>query len=227
MFTTMNTSTLLVHEPISDSLMALVLLTCQLVYNTINGRDMITREFLLAEGAILYNGKFKSESAAEKEGIEPAYAIEFVGRALALEHTSLPPNGEITVLKGEFVGLTKKMVELKGFNSTTTAKRAGWFYAGWSFEDFDNNTFKWRETLLNTSWTLYDAKKKKVAKFDRALFSIRRCGTLVVYERVSDRMMALILLTCNIFHNTIKKQEKVSNSNSNDNDNDNNGGDDM
>ncbi|KAI7826794.1 hypothetical protein BX661DRAFT_171467 [Kickxella alabastrina] len=44
------------------------------------------------------------------------------------------------------------------------AKRAGWFYAGWSFEDFDKNTFKWRETLLNTSWTLYDAKKKNVAK---------------------------------------------------------------
>ncbi|KAJ1895846.1 hypothetical protein LPJ66_004343 [Kickxella alabastrina] len=168
------------------------------------------RKSVFSKGAIIYGGEVKSESAAAKQAIAPVYDIDFDGHDFALRYITQSLTSGMTVLLGQTDGMAKRSARIEGFNSGTTAKRTGWFFSGWTFVDFMGNKFTWIDSWWTTSWTLYDAGGKKIATFSRSMFVIIRCGTLVIHEPVPDSLMALILLTCKMVHNTLKRHERIS-----------------
>ncbi|KAJ2411184.1 hypothetical protein H4218_004428 [Coemansia sp. IMI 209128] len=157
-----------------------------------------------SQSALVFPGDFKNRTTAA-ENTEAIYEIASKWRTITLS-----PLREVSsepLLRGKYEGWTGRTVRLNGFGGETVAKRRGCMSLGWSFVDFMSNEFSWHVSTWSTSWTLTDAGGRVVAKFTRAGFKLSKMGVLEVMERVDEVLLALILISCRLVHQSVHESE--------------------
>ncbi|KAJ2485488.1 hypothetical protein IWW37_005927 [Coemansia sp. RSA 2050] len=163
-----------------------------------------------SHSVLVLPGDYKNRSTA-LENAEAIYEIISKWRTITLTPLKEAVVGSEPLLSGKYEGWTSHTVRLSGFNKATVAKRMGCMNLGWKFIDFMSNEFCWRVSGWNSSWTLTDAGGRVVAKFTRAGgLRLSKMGVLEVMENVDEPLLALILLSCRLVHQSVQDSEHHS-----------------
>ncbi|KAJ2263373.1 hypothetical protein GGI01_000790 [Coemansia sp. RSA 376] len=158
-----------------------------------------------SQRALVFDRDFKNRSEA-LENAEPLYQVNTKWSTVEILHNTA--TGPKALLSGNYKGWLKRSVSLNGFGSNTLAKRTAVVRSGWSFVDFTSNEFTWRVSGWSTSWTLTDVNGSVVAKLTRATLHRNKLGTLEIMEDVPESLLALILVTCKLVHQTVVDGER-------------------
>ncbi|CAO3631972.1 unnamed protein product [Cunninghamella echinulata] len=116
------------------------------------------------------------------------------------------------ILKGNYTNSSKSKATMEGFNMEVNMKQGGFLLSDkWTFTDpfQGNKSFTWKIDFMGDSWKLKDDQTQQViASFERAGFSFRKQGVLTIYYQVPLYLLAYIILSHKLLHQSLKKEEE-------------------
>ncbi|KAJ1727138.1 hypothetical protein LPJ61_004736 [Coemansia biformis] len=164
------------------------------------------RRTKVSRDAVVYKGALE-EMPNPETGPAPTYVAEMSFRTFALHENT--DSGTRILLTGHYEGILGRSAVIKGDHLLSMAKEGGLFDDGWSFT-YMADSYRWRVAWFGRRWTLEDRNKNVLAKLERASFKYTKIGVLEILTEMDDDLKALVLITCEVVHRTIKSSEAAA-----------------
>ncbi|KAJ2808231.1 hypothetical protein H4R20_000958 [Coemansia guatemalensis] len=166
------------------------------------------KDRLFSKEVVVYRDE-RDEQPENDGNAPPEFEIKIHTRSLLiLENTG---SGTQELLSGTYENLAKTSALLNGKSSISMAKRKSIVSREWSFIHL-SNTYKWDVKLLNREWSLHNADGNVLARFNRLWFGFKKLGRLYMVDGLDKELQAMVLLTCELVHRSVKAREVAANS---------------
>ncbi|KAJ1855915.1 hypothetical protein GGH12_005362 [Coemansia sp. RSA 1822] len=163
------------------------------------------RKSAFSRDALVYSGDLDSQPA---EGTLP-FPIYYLD--IGTRHINLCRNAtQVTspLLTGKQHGILGRTATIRG-DIISSAHRNGVLSNAWTFV-YMAEEFKWSISRWSNRWTLVDGRGNNIALFERASFRASKIGTLNISAGLSEHLVWLVVLTCELVHRTVKASERAA-----------------